>query len=77
MYDRAFSVIAPILWNKLPMHIHNTHSLDQFKTLMKTHLFNSYIIFHIGSVVSRSKEMHYILFLVCLISFPLLYIIHV
>ena len=39
--DRAFSVIAPILWNKLPVHIHNTHSLDQFKTLLKTHLFNS------------------------------------
>ena len=36
--DRAFSVIAPILWNKLPVHIHNTHSLDQFKTLLKTHL---------------------------------------
>ena len=39
--DRAFSVIAPILWNKLPAHIHNTHSLDQFQTLLKTHLFNS------------------------------------
>ena len=40
--DRAFSVIAPILWNKLPAHIHNTHSLDQFKTLLKTH-FLKYI----------------------------------
>ena len=39
--DRAFSVIAPILWNKLPAHIHNSHSLDQFKTLLKMHLFNS------------------------------------
>ena len=39
--DRALSVIAPILWNNLPAHIHNTHSLDQFKTLLKTHLFNS------------------------------------
>ena len=37
--DRAFSVIAPILWNKLPAHIHNTHSLHQFKTLLKTHFF--------------------------------------
>ena len=38
--DRAFSVlvIAPILWNKLPAHIQNTHSLDQFKTLLKKHL---------------------------------------
>ena len=30
--DRAFSVIVPSLWNKLPLHVHNTHSLDQFKT---------------------------------------------
>ena len=39
--DRAFSVNAPILWNKLPAHYHNIHSLDQFKSLLKTHLFNS------------------------------------
>ena len=73
LLNRAFSVIAPILWNKLPAHIHNTHSLDQFKTLLKTHLFNSLMIFYTGSVVSRSKEVHTILFLVYLISFSLLY----
>ena len=39
--DRAFSVTAPILWNKLPANIHNADSYDQFKTLLKTHLFNS------------------------------------
>ena len=39
--DRAFSVIAPILWNKLPAHFRNTYSLDQFKTLLNTNLFNS------------------------------------
>ena len=38
--DRAFSVFAPIQWNKLPSYIHNANSLDQFKTLLKTHLFN-------------------------------------
>ena len=38
--DRAFSVIAPILWNKLSSALHNSHSLDQFKTLL-THTFNS------------------------------------
>ena len=39
--DRSFSVIAPLLWNNLPSHIHNSNSLDQFKTLLKTHLFNT------------------------------------
>ena len=39
--DRAFSAIAPNLWNKLPAHIQNAPSLDQFKTLLKTHLFNT------------------------------------
>ena len=39
--DRSFSVIAPLLWNNLPSHIHNSNSLDLFKTLLKTHLFNT------------------------------------
>ena len=39
--DRAFSVTAPNLWNKLPVNIRNANSLNQFKTLVKTHLFNS------------------------------------
>ena len=37
--DRAFSCIAPTLWNKLPPHIQNAPSIDSFKTLLKTHLF--------------------------------------
>ncbi len=36
----AFSVSAPTLWNSLPLHIRATKSLDIFKTLLKTHLFN-------------------------------------
>ena len=38
--DRAFSVSAHTLWNSLPLHIRATHSLDIFKTLLKTYLFN-------------------------------------
>ena len=38
--DRAFSFIAPTLWNKLPPHIQNAPSIESFKTLLKTHLFN-------------------------------------
>ncbi len=37
---RAFSVAAPTLWNKLPLAIRNTASVDSFKRQLKTHLFN-------------------------------------
>ena len=38
--DRAFSALAPTLWNNLPTHIRDAPSLDSFKSLLKTHLFN-------------------------------------
>ena len=37
--DRVFSVLAPVLWNKLPIHIREAPSLDLFKSRLKTHLF--------------------------------------
>lgn len=37
--DRAFSVVAPKLWNSLPIHIRSSVSLDIFKRKLKTHLF--------------------------------------
>ena len=37
--NRAFSVIAPTLWNNLPTHICVASSLDSFKSLLKAHLF--------------------------------------
>ena len=39
---RAFSVVAPRLWNALPPPIRNISTLDSFKTALKTHLFNEY-----------------------------------
>ena len=36
---RAFSVIAPLLWNSLPQHIRDAGSLDIFKRRLKTALF--------------------------------------
>ena len=36
----SFSVSAPILWNSLPEEIRNCHSIETFKSLLKTHLFN-------------------------------------
>lgn len=37
--DRAFSHCAPWLWNKLPVNIRTATNEDNFKTLLKTHLF--------------------------------------
>ena len=38
--DCAFSVAAPTLWNSLPLDIRCCDSLQSFKTLLKTHLYN-------------------------------------
>ena len=42
--DRAFSVAAPQLWNKLSIYIGRAPDVDTFKTLVKTYLFKiSYV----------------------------------
>ena len=38
--DRAFSVAAPIMWNKLPGILKSSTTLDIFKSKLKTHLFS-------------------------------------
>ena len=40
--QRSFSVAAPTLWNGLPLNIKQANTLDQFKSLLKTHLFHSF-----------------------------------
>ena len=37
--NRAFSVAAPTLWNRLPEHVKNSINETQFKSRLKTHLF--------------------------------------
>ena len=37
--ERAFSKVAPSLWNDLPMGIRGQTSQAKFKTALKTHLF--------------------------------------
>lgn len=37
--DRAFAVVAPRLWNSLPLYIRDAASVRVFKTQLKTHLF--------------------------------------
>ena len=36
--DRAFSFVAPKLWNNLPDSVRNAITLDSFKKNLKTHL---------------------------------------
>ncbi len=38
--DRAFSVVAPKLWNSLPLNIRASPSLDAFKSSLKTYLYS-------------------------------------
>ncbi len=40
--DRAFSVYAPKLWNTVPYSIRSCHELDEFKSKVKTYLFQRY-----------------------------------
>lgn len=37
---RSFSHASPELWNKLPIHIKNSQTLTQFKSGLKSHLFD-------------------------------------
>jgi hypothetical protein len=38
--ERAFATAAPTLWNKLPLSIRMADSLESFKSLLKSHLYN-------------------------------------
>ena len=40
--DRAFSFVAPKLWNKLPDSVRNAVTLESFKKNLKTHLFEKF-----------------------------------
>ena len=41
--DRAFSCVAPKLWDSLPVDIRMVNSLDRFKAKLKHYFFNSFI----------------------------------
>ena len=40
--ERSFTFAAPTEWNKLPLEIKNAPSLPNFKSQLKTHLFNKH-----------------------------------
>jgi hypothetical protein len=39
--EKAFSVIAPKLWNKLPLDLRNEQTNNTFRSKLKTHLFHN------------------------------------
>ena len=41
--SRSFSVIGPSLWNNIPENIRKCQNVDEFKTSLKTLLFNKYL----------------------------------
>ena len=41
MGDRAFSIAAPALWNMLPFEIRSVSTVNEFKKLLKTHLYSA------------------------------------
>ena len=41
--QRSFHHAAPELWNQLPSHVKNGTSLQQFKSLLKAHLFSKWL----------------------------------
>jgi hypothetical protein len=42
IYQRAFSVAGPRLWNKLPCDMQQTQSTERFKKDLKTYLFKNF-----------------------------------
>ena len=38
--DRAFSYFGPSVWNSLPLHIRKAITIDTFKSVLETYLFN-------------------------------------
>jgi hypothetical protein len=39
MGDHTFMIAAPILWNGLPLSVRPAATVDNFKSMVKTHLF--------------------------------------
>ena len=42
--NQAFSLCGPKLWNNLPTAIRSSDTLEQFKSLLKTHIFIKYVV---------------------------------
>ena len=56
---RAFSRIAPILWNALPVDIRTANSVSQFKSKLKTHYFSLHFFVIKPYVINRTILQYY------------------
>ena len=43
---KAFVNFVPKLWNKLPVTLRSTEKFKKFKSMLKTHLFPHWNLFH-------------------------------
>ena len=52
--SRSFTCSAPIIWNKLPLHIRSTSNHNSFKKLLKSYLLNntSFLYIYINYQIS-------------------------
>ena len=41
---KAFTFSGPEIWNSLPQNIKNSETITKFKSQLKTHLFNTYLL---------------------------------
>ena len=39
--DKSFSVVGPVLWNRLPESVKSAKTINHFKSLLKTYLFDA------------------------------------
>ena len=61
--DRAFSIAAPRLWNKLPCNLRTISDLGLFKSRLKTYLFR--MAFNTHSVVTLFIILFFSFFALC------------
>ena len=62
--DRAFSVIAPKLWNRLPECLRKAESVECFKSNLKTYLFKIVSFYHFVEIFILKGE-HYGILIDC------------
>ncbi len=67
--DRRFAVCAPRLWNSLPLHIRNSASVEQFRSQLKTHLFNSAYCTQLSVTLSAVSDFTLATVLIMLLQF--------
>ena len=48
--EHSFTYIGPVIWNKLPVHIRQSNSINVFKKALEHHLFQSVFMNQMSSM---------------------------